>query len=280
MSISDWDTLPAIEVASLVEITGKGGFKSTPGISSAVTTTPSSSTSSIISPGQLSYATHMSKKLVNRDFCTGWSQVTHGRKLIKAEISQVNSSYPKVLTDNENLPTGWSAGNTEKEDADNYSRIDMVLSPLLHKMMFRITGAGQVVIEYYDWLPHHHLTPMDLQQWEYIQALCHQLHSLHSQNSGVGQEEDQGKHHHDHGHQIQHLGPESRLMLTSVEVSTTETPPPAWSRIQVVMCHDKMRNTQNVKFSFTPGFILDIINSNMKDYITSPSEWRDLLEEF
>ena len=39
--------------------------------------------------------------------------------------------------------------------------------------------------------------------------------------------------------------------------------------------HDKMMNIQNVKF--TSGSALDILNSNMKDYITSPSEWRELL---
>ena len=40
-----------------------------------------------------------------------------------------------------------------------------------------------------------------------------------------------------------------------------------------------MTNIQNVKFSFTPGSALDILNSNMKDHITSPSEWRELLEK-
>jgi len=48
----------------------------------------------------------------------------------------------------------------------------------------------------------------------------------------------------------------------------------------VVTSHDKMSGTQNVKFNIAPGSKLDIVNSDMMDYITSPSEWRELLEVF
>jgi len=48
----------------------------------------------------------------------------------------------------------------------------------------------------------------------------------------------------------------------------------------LVTSHDKMTSTQKVKFNLDPSNKLEIINSNMKDYITSPSEWRELLEEF
>lgn len=47
-----------------------------------------------------------------------------------------------------------------------------------------------------------------------------------------------------------------------------------------ITSHDKMTSTQNVKFNLHAGNKLEIINSNMKDYITSPSEWRELLQEF
>jgi len=48
----------------------------------------------------------------------------------------------------------------------------------------------------------------------------------------------------------------------------------------MVTSHDKMTSTQSVKFNLYPDKKLEIVNSNMKDYITSPSEWRELLEEF
>jgi len=64
-----------------------------------------------------------------------------------------------------------------------------------------------------------------------------------------------------------------RLKFLTVTMMTENKKP-------MVTSHDKMTSTQNVKFSLTPGSNLDIINSNMKDYITSPSEWRELLEEF
>jgi len=64
-----------------------------------------------------------------------------------------------------------------------------------------------------------------------------------------------------------------RLKFLTVTMTTENNKP-------MVKSHDKMTSTQNVKFILTPGSTLDIMNSNMKDYITSPSEWRDLLEEF
>lgn len=64
-----------------------------------------------------------------------------------------------------------------------------------------------------------------------------------------------------------------RLKFLTVSMTTENNTP-------IVMSHDKMTSAQNVKVSLTPGSKLDIINSNMKDYITSPSEWRELLEEF
>jgi len=48
----------------------------------------------------------------------------------------------------------------------------------------------------------------------------------------------------------------------------------------VVSSHDKMTNTQNVTIKYGPGTKLDIVNCNMMDYITSPQEWRELLEVF
>jgi len=48
----------------------------------------------------------------------------------------------------------------------------------------------------------------------------------------------------------------------------------------LITSHDKMTSTRKVKFNLDPSNKLEIINSNMKDYITSPSEWRELLEEF
>jgi len=64
-----------------------------------------------------------------------------------------------------------------------------------------------------------------------------------------------------------------RLKFLTVSMTTENKQP-------MVRSHDKMTSTQNVKFNHNRGSTLDIINSNMKDYITSPSEWRDLLEEF
>jgi len=52
------------------------------------------------------------------------------------------------------------------------------------------------------------------------------------------------------------------------------------SVMPLVTSHDKMTSTQNVQVKFNPGSRLDVVNSNMMDYITSPSEWRELLEEF
>jgi len=48
----------------------------------------------------------------------------------------------------------------------------------------------------------------------------------------------------------------------------------------LVHSHDKMSSTQKVHVNLNSETTLEIINSNMKDYITSPAEWRELLEEF
>jgi len=51
----------------------------------------------------------------------------------------------------------------------------------------------------------------------------------------------------------------------------------------LVHSHDKMTSTKKVRINLNvqnSESTLEIINSNMKDYITSPAEWRELLEEF
>eukprot|EP00092_Neocalanus_flemingeri_P002821 GFUD01003019.1.p1 GENE.GFUD01003019.1~~GFUD01003019.1.p1 ORF type:complete len:392 (-),score=91.25 GFUD01003019.1:223-1398(-) len=64
-----------------------------------------------------------------------------------------------------------------------------------------------------------------------------------------------------------------RLKFLTVTMMTDNQKP-------VVTSHDKVSSTQNVEIKFAPGSKLDIVNSNMMDYITSPAEWRELLEEF